>query len=189
MTVMPLEWVLGRDRVDNMAPIRTTSSQNSQANNDVPLPFEGLYLETLAGLAKRQARAIETQALGQHSSSKGSSFDDFNKLDCSEEQKASYAAFIFNNTENNKGRGVGVMVPMRTKNQKESGAYFGCGKHGHMIRDCPKNKKFMIGKPKEENKEDKQKPRMLKPLLMWRHVLFEFAIGKVVFAVAYLKAL
>ena len=73
-----------------MAPIRTTSSQNSQANNDVPLPFEGLppmnveklyrYLETLAGLAKLQARAIETQALGQHSSSKGSSFDDFNKL-------------------------------------------------------------------------------------------------------------
>ncbi|RVW21175.1 hypothetical protein CK203_105322 [Vitis vinifera] len=46
------------------------------------------------------------------------------------------------------------------KNQKESGAYFGCGKHGHMIRDCPKNKKFMIGKPKEENKEDKQKPRV-----------------------------
>ena len=43
---------------------------------------------------------------------------------------------------------------------KESGAYFGCGKHGHMIRDCPKNKKFMIGKPKEENKEDKQKPRV-----------------------------
>ena len=43
---------------------------------------------------------------------------------------------------------------------KESGASFGCGKHGHMIRDCPKNKKFMIGKPKEENKEDKQKPRV-----------------------------
>ena len=29
-----------------------------------------------------------------------------------------------------------------------------------MIRDCPKNKKFIIGKPKEENKEDKQKPRV-----------------------------
>ena len=43
---------------------------------------EGLYryLETLASLVERQARAIETQALGQHSSSKGSSFYDFNKL-------------------------------------------------------------------------------------------------------------
>ena len=76
--------------LDNMAPRRTTSSQNSQANNDVPPPLKGLppmnaeglyrYLETLAGLVERQARAIETQALGQHSSSKGSSFDDFNKL-------------------------------------------------------------------------------------------------------------
>ena len=29
-----------------------------------------------------------------------------------------------------------------------------------MIRDCPENKKFIIGKPKEENKENKQKPRV-----------------------------
>ena len=43
---------------------------------------------------------------------------------------------------------------------KESGAYFGCGKFGHRIRDCPEKKKFVIGKPKEENKEDKQKPRV-----------------------------
>ena len=42
---------------------------------------------------------------------------------------------------------------------RETGAYFGCGKQGHMVRDCPENKKFIIGKPKEENKEDKQKPR------------------------------
>ena len=34
------------------------------------------------------------------------------------------------------------------------------GACGHMIRDCPKNKKFTIGKLKEENKEDKQKPRV-----------------------------
>ena len=34
------------------------------------------------------------------------------------------------------------------------------GACGHMIRDCPENKKFIIGKPKEENKEDKQKPRV-----------------------------
>ena len=43
---------------------------------------------------------------------------------------------------------------------KESRACFGCGKHGHITRDCPENKKFIIGKPKEENKEDKQKPRL-----------------------------
>ena len=85
---------------------------------------EGLYryLETLVGLVESQARAIETQALGQPSSSKGSSFDDFKKLgssyfsstsdlteaeawilkiekffdviDCSEEQKTSYTTFM-----------------------------------------------------------------------------------------------
>ena len=75
---------------DNMAPRRATSSQNSQANNDVPpllealLPMnvEGLYryLETLAGLVEHQARANETQVLGEPSSSRGSSFDDFKKL-------------------------------------------------------------------------------------------------------------
>ena len=43
---------------------------------------------------------------------------------------------------------------------REIKACFGCGKQGHMIRDCPKNKKFIIGKPKEENKENKQKPRV-----------------------------
>ncbi|KAL6321070.1 hypothetical protein AAG906_012060 [Vitis piasezkii] len=42
MTVMPLEWVLGRDRVDNMPPRRLASSQNSRANNDVPPPIEEL---------------------------------------------------------------------------------------------------------------------------------------------------
>ena len=73
-----------------MPPRRPVFSQNSQSNNDVPPPFEGLplinveglyrYLKTLAGLVERQARAIETQALGQPSSSKGSSFDNFKKL-------------------------------------------------------------------------------------------------------------
>ena len=73
-----------------MALRRKTSSQNSQANNDVPPPLEALppmnveglyrYLETLVGLVERQARAIDTQALGQPSSSRGSSFDDFKKL-------------------------------------------------------------------------------------------------------------
>ena len=80
------------------------------------------YLGTLAGLVERQARAIGSNGQGQSSSSRGSSFDDFEKLsssyfsytsdpteaeawimkiekffiviDCSEEQKASYAAFM-----------------------------------------------------------------------------------------------
>ena len=43
---------------------------------------------------------------------------------------------------------------------KEYEACPGYEKHGHMIWDCPKNKKFIIGKPEEENKEDKQKPRV-----------------------------
>ena len=73
-----------------MPPRRLASSQNSQANNDVPPPIEGLppmnaealyrYLETLVGLVERQASAIETQSLRQPSSSMGSSFDDFKKL-------------------------------------------------------------------------------------------------------------
>ncbi|RVW22176.1 Transposon Ty3-G Gag-Pol polyprotein [Vitis vinifera] len=42
---------------------------------------------------------------------------------------------------------------------RETGACFGCGKQGHLIRDCPENTKFITGKPKEENKEDKQKPK------------------------------
>ena len=80
------------------------------------------YLRTLASLVEHQARAVENQAHGQSSSSKGSSFDDFKKLglpyfsitsdptetesyilkmkklfniiDCFEEQKASYATFM-----------------------------------------------------------------------------------------------
>ncbi|RVW46416.1 hypothetical protein CK203_081708 [Vitis vinifera] len=42
---------------------------------------------------------------------------------------------------------------------RETGACFGCGKQGHMVRDCPESKKFVFGKPKEKNKEDRQKPR------------------------------
>ena len=42
---------------------------------------------------------------------------------------------------------------------REIEACFGYGKQGHMIQDCPENKKFIIGKPKNENKEDKQKPK------------------------------
>ena len=72
-----------------MPPRRAASSQNSQANDDVP-PVEGLppmsaegiyrYLGTLAGLVERQARVVGTNVQGQSSSSRGSSFDDFKKL-------------------------------------------------------------------------------------------------------------
>ncbi|RVW68714.1 Retrovirus-related Pol polyprotein from transposon 17.6 [Vitis vinifera] len=353
MTVMPLEWVLGRDRVDIMPPRRATSSQNSQANDDVP-PVEGLppvsaegiyrYLGTLAGLVERQARAVGTNVQGQSSSSRGSSFDDFKKLgppyfsgatdpteaeawilkmekffgviDCSEEQKASYAAFMLDKEADHwwrmtrrlledqgpitwrqfreafykkyfpdsvRRQKVGEFIRLeqgdmtvaqyeakftelsrfspqliateeekalkfqdglkpylknkisilklgvysevvdraliaekdneelhqyreqqrkrnrsngahgnqaqrrstsgRNQNKgkaaqnldgacptcgkkhggrpcyRETGACFGCGKQGHLIRDCPENRKFITGKPKEENKEDKQKPK------------------------------
>ena len=72
-----------------MPPRRPASSQNSQANDDVPL-VEGLppvsaeeiyrYLRTLAGSVERQARAAGTNVQGQSSSSRGSSFDNFKKL-------------------------------------------------------------------------------------------------------------
>ena len=75
---------------DNMPPRRLASSQNSQANDDVPPPLEGLppmnvkklyrYLETLASLVECQAEATNTQVLGQSSSSRGNSFDDLKKL-------------------------------------------------------------------------------------------------------------
>ncbi|RVW22920.1 hypothetical protein CK203_101592 [Vitis vinifera] len=112
MTVTPLEWVLGRDRVDTMPPRRPASSQNSQANDDVP-PVEGLppvsaegiyrYPGTLAGLVERQARAVGTNVQGQSSSSRDPTEAEawilkmekfFGVIDCSEEQKASYAAFM-----------------------------------------------------------------------------------------------
>ncbi|RVW67380.1 Transposon Ty3-G Gag-Pol polyprotein [Vitis vinifera] len=310
MTVTPLEWVLGRDKVvsepgcdldgnlfGHHATKETCISQNSQANDDVP-PVEGLppvsaegiyrYLGTLAGLVERQARAVGTNVQGQSSSSRGSSFDDFKKLgppyfsgatdpteaeawilkmekffgviDCSEEQKASYAAFMeafykkyfpdsvrrqkvgefirleqgdmtvaqyeakftelsrfspqliateeekalnpysredneelhqYREQQRKRNRSDGAhgnqaqrrSTSGRNQNKgkaaqnldgacptcgkkhggrpcyRETGACFGCGKQGHLIRDCPENRKFIIGKPKEENKEDKQKPK------------------------------
>ena len=73
-----------------MPPRRPTSSQNSQANGDIPPPPEALppmsteglyrYLGTFARLVERQARATGSNGQGQSSSSRGSSFDDFKKL-------------------------------------------------------------------------------------------------------------
>ena len=38
-----------------------------------------------------------------------------------------------------------------------------------MIQDCPENKKFIIGKLKEENKEYKQKPRVQERVFAMTH--------------------
>ena len=73
-----------------MPPRRLASSQNSQANDDIPPPTEALppvsierlywYLGTLAGLVEREARAIGSNGQRKSSSTRGSSFDDFKKL-------------------------------------------------------------------------------------------------------------
>ena len=42
---------------------------------------------------------------------------------------------------------------------REIGACFGCGKQGHMIRDCPENKKLIFGGSKDDNVGDRQNPR------------------------------
>ena len=42
---------------------------------------------------------------------------------------------------------------------RETGSCFGFGKQGHMVRDCPENKKFAFRKLKEENEENRHKPR------------------------------
>ena len=73
-----------------MLPRRPASSQNSQANDDIPPPPEALppmsteglyrYLGTLAGLVEREARAIGSNGQRKSSSTRGSSFDDFKKL-------------------------------------------------------------------------------------------------------------
>ena len=72
-----------------MPPKRPASSQNSQANDDIPHPLEALppmsieglyrYLGTLDGLVERQVRATGSNGQGQSSSTRGSSFDDFKK--------------------------------------------------------------------------------------------------------------
>ncbi|RVW66053.1 RNA-directed DNA polymerase-like [Vitis vinifera] len=263
MTIMPLEWVLGHDRVDTMPPRRPTSSQNSQANDDIPPPYEVLppmsiegllrYLGTLAGLVERQARAIGSNGQGQSSSTRGSSFDDVKKLgppyfsgisdpteveawimkiekffdviDCFDEQKASYEAFILDKEadhwwhmtkrllENQRPIGNLIMAQYEAKfiklsrfapqliaTNEEKVVKFQDGlksylknkisilklsvysevvdraliadkdnEEFHQYREqqrkrnrndgAHESKKFVFGKPNEENKEDRQKPR------------------------------
>ena len=38
---------------------------------------------------------------------------------------------------------------------RETRACFSCRKQGHMVRDCPENRKFVFGKLKEDNKDDR----------------------------------
>ena len=52
---------------------------------------------------------------------------------------------------------------------RETETCFGCGKKGHMVPDCPENKKFIIGKIKEENKKDKEKPRAQRRVFAMTH--------------------
>ncbi|RVW27090.1 Retrovirus-related Pol polyprotein from transposon 17.6 [Vitis vinifera] len=164
------------------APRRAASSQNSQANDDVP-PVEDLT-EAKAWILKMEKF--------------------FGVIDCSEEQKASYVvdrALIaekdneelhqYREQQRKRNRSDGAhgnqaqrrSTSGRNQNKgkaaqnldeacptcgkkhggrpcyRETGACFGCGKQGHLIRDCPENRKFITGKPKEENKENKQKPK------------------------------
>ncbi|RVX03294.1 hypothetical protein CK203_020029 [Vitis vinifera] len=69
MTVTPLEWVLGRDRVDIMPQEEQLLHKTVRLMIDVP-PVE----------LNAKLRAVGTNVQGQSSSSRGSSFDDFKKL-------------------------------------------------------------------------------------------------------------
>ena len=42
---------------------------------------------------------------------------------------------------------------------RETEACFGCGKLGHIIWDCPENKRIILEKTKEDSKDYRQKPR------------------------------
>ncbi|KAL6321014.1 hypothetical protein AAG906_011987 [Vitis piasezkii] len=82
---------------DTMSPRRPASSQNSQANDDIPPPSEA-YLGTLAGLVEHLARAIGNPTEAKAWITKIEKF--FDVIDCSEEQKTSYAAFFLDKEVN-----------------------------------------------------------------------------------------
>ncbi|RVW24900.1 Retrovirus-related Pol polyprotein from transposon 17.6 [Vitis vinifera] len=231
---------------DTMPPRRPASSQNSQANDDIPSPPEALppmsveglyrYLGTLAGLVEGQARATGSNGQGQSSSTRGNSFDDFKKLgppyfsstsdpteaeawimkiekffdviDCSKEQKASYATFMLDKEADHWWRMSKMLLEYQgpivwkvvdrtliaEKDNEELHQYReqqrkrnrNDGAHGNQAQKksapsinqnkgkatqnlggiCPtcgkkhgESRKFVFGKPKEENKDDRQKPR------------------------------
>ncbi|KAL6333238.1 hypothetical protein AAG906_028421 [Vitis piasezkii] len=157
-----------------MPPRRLVSSQNNQVNDDVPFPLEGLppmnakelyrFLETLATLVEHQASVIEDQAHGQSSFFKDSSFDDFKKLGF---------PYLFGTSNQTKTKTWILKMEKFfdvvdraniAKNANEE-LYQYREQQRKMNRsddahDCPKNKKFIIGKLEKENKDDKQKPKV-----------------------------
>ncbi|RVW22548.1 hypothetical protein CK203_105656 [Vitis vinifera] len=181
-----------------MPPRRLASSQNSQANNDVPPPIEGLppmnaealyrYLETLVGLVERQASAMrlnlldnphllwvahlmtlrkEEKALKCQDGLKPYLKNKISILKLSVYSEVVDRALIAKKDnkelqqyreQQRKRRMSDSAHDNQTPKRFVSTEKFGAC--GHMIRDCPENKKFIIGKPKEENKENKQKPRV-----------------------------
>ncbi|RVW43163.1 ATPase 11, plasma membrane-type [Vitis vinifera] len=98
MTVTPLEWVLGRDRVDIIPPRRPSSFQNSQANDDIPPPpkafalYEGSSFDDFKKLVPLYFSGISDPTKAEAWIMKIEKF--FDVIDCSEEQKASYVAFM-----------------------------------------------------------------------------------------------
>ncbi|KAL6331335.1 hypothetical protein AAG906_011272 [Vitis piasezkii] len=205
MTVMSLEW-------DNMP-------QEDQH-------FPKIVRLIMMYLLHLRARAIETQALGQPSSSKGSSFDDFKKLgppyfsgtsdpmeteawilkikkffdviDCSEEQKASYATFMLDKEVDHWWQVVDRALiaekdnkelqqyrEQQRKRSKSDGAYDNQEpKMFVSIESQNKGEVMQNLDPKKENKEDKQKPGVQGWMFAMTHqdaqANFNVATGKVV---------
>ncbi|RVX07590.1 hypothetical protein CK203_025146 [Vitis vinifera] len=205
MTIMPLEW-------DNIPPRRPISSQNSQANNDVPHPLEGLPPMNVEGLYRSpyfsgtlDPTEAEVWIL------KIEKF--FDVIDCSEKQKASCAAFMLDKEANHWWRVVDRALiaekdnkelqqyrEQQRKRSKSDGAhdnqepkmFSSIESHikGELVQNLDvtcsicENKKFIIGKPKKENKMDKQKPRVQGWMFATTHqdtqATSDVAIGKVV---------
>ncbi|RVW99491.1 Retrovirus-related Pol polyprotein from transposon 297 [Vitis vinifera] len=158
---------------------RLASSQNSQANVDIPPPSEALppirteglyrYLGTLAGLVECQARAIGSNGQGQSSSTRGSSFDEFKKLgpSCfSEEEKAlkfqdGLKPYLKNKISILKLSVYSKVVDralIAKKDNEELHQYREQQRKRNRNDGAHESKKFIFGKPKGENKEDSQKP-------------------------------
>ncbi|RVW82188.1 hypothetical protein CK203_050796 [Vitis vinifera] len=175
MVVTPLEWVLGCDTVarvvENQVHGQSSSSKGSSFDDFKKLGLP--YFSTTSDLTETESYILKMKKL-------------FNIIDCFEEQKASYATFMLDKKVVDKSLIVEKdneefhqHREQQKKRNKSDGAYNTQSKkrsistrsqnkgkvvpnsyQGDMIWDCPKNKEFIIGKPKEENKEDKQKPKV-----------------------------
>ncbi|RVW50181.1 Retrovirus-related Pol polyprotein from transposon 17.6 [Vitis vinifera] len=167
MIVTPLEWVLGRDNVPNddiTPPLEALP----------PMSIEGLYryLGTLASLVERQARATGSNGQGQSSSTRGSSLMTlrswvpyfsgtsiqqrhrleimkiekfFDVIDYSEEQILCSIYVVDKPLLQEKDNEELHQYREQQRNRNRMCSW-------DIWLDCPKNKKFVFGKPKEENK-------------------------------------